>query len=259
MRPAGRNVPSRTGEAAREEIADDGEQHDGGDDARDDEDAAQLARVVPAARALGGKKGDVMELCGHSDSGTRARPGANARVRAYRAAGADPPFADPGRAHGAALEGYYWRIVDVAAGSVTVVLCGVCQGPGGPWAIVALAAHPGGFSRHAVVEPASADRDAFGARAGDVLRGSARRLLARVGDDSWVDLRLRSVFTWPRRMFGALGPAHLVPGLGQYWHPVVLAGVAEGEVCLGGVRTVVDGATAYAEKNWGPGFAEDWW
>ena len=28
---------------------------------------------------------------------------------------------------------------------------------------------------------------------------------------------------WPRRAFGALGLAHAVPGLPQYWHPVVLA------------------------------------
>jgi len=33
----------------------------------------------------------------------------------YRESGADPPFADPARDHGAAMEGYYWRLVDAKA------------------------------------------------------------------------------------------------------------------------------------------------
>jgi hypothetical protein len=178
---------------------------------------------------------------------------------AYRGTGADPPFGDPARAHGTALEGYYWRIVDATAGSVVVVLCGVCQGAAGPWAAVALAAHPGGFTRHALVAPAGTEPHGFGARAASVLRGSADALSVRLGEDAWVELRLRSAQLWPRRAFGALGPAHAVPGLGQYWHPVVLAARADGEACLGGVRLRLDGATAYAEKNWGPGFAGRWW
>ena len=31
-------------------------------------------------------------------------------------------------------QGYYWRVVDAEAGSVIVVLCGVCRGAGEPWA-----------------------------------------------------------------------------------------------------------------------------
>ena len=178
---------------------------------------------------------------------------------AYRATGADLPFADPAHAHGTAMEGYYWRIVDPAAGSVIVVLCGVCQGADGPWAAVALAAHPGGFSRSALVAPAAADPRSFGARAGEVLRGSAQMLRARLGEDAWVDLRFRSALLWPGRVFGALGAGHAMPGLGQYWHPVVLTAEADGEVCLGGERRRLDGATAYAEKNWGPGFPGHWW
>jgi tocopherol cyclase len=178
---------------------------------------------------------------------------------AYRRTGADPPFADPARAHGTALEGYYWRVVDPAAGSVVVVLCGICQGRDGPWAAVALASHPGGFARHVVVAPASADTSRFGACAGDAVRGSAHALSAHLGDDAWVDLRFRRPRVWPGRVFGALGLGHAVPGLGQYWHPVVLSAEAEGEVCLGGVRSALDGATVYAEKNWGPSFAGHWW
>ena len=178
---------------------------------------------------------------------------------AYRRTGADPPFADPARAHGTAMEGYYWRVVDAASGSVVVVLCGVCRGTDGPWATVALAAHPGGLTRHALVAPAAAGRSSFAAHASGTLRGSADRLSLRLGDDAWVELRLRSALHWPRRVFGALGPAHAVPGLGQYWHPVVLAARADGEASLGGVRVRFDDATAYAEKNWGPGFAGHWW
>ena len=178
---------------------------------------------------------------------------------AYRSTGADPPFGDPARAHGTAMEGYYWRVVDAEARSVIMVLCGVCRGAGEPWAAVALAAHPGGFTRHALVAPAAAEPSCFGAVAGDILRGSADGLRVRLGEDAWVDLRLRSPLLWPGRVFGALGPAQVVPGLGQYWHPVVLAARADGEACLGGVRLRLDGATAYAEKNWGPGFAGRWW
>jgi tocopherol cyclase len=139
------------------------------------------------------------------------------------------------------------------------VLCGVCRGAGEPWAAVALAAHPGGFTRHALVAPAAGEPSCFGAVAGDILRGSADGLRVRLGEDAWVDLRLRSPLLWPGRVFGALGPAQVVPGLGQYWHPVVLAARADGEARLGGVRLRLDGATAYAEKNWRHGFAGHWW
>jgi hypothetical protein len=177
----------------------------------------------------------------------------------YRRTGADLPFGDPLRAHGTAMEGYYWRVVDASAGTVIVLLCGVCQGPREPWATVALAAHPGGFVQHTVVAPAAAQPHAFGVRAGDVVRGSVDGLSARLGEDASVELRLRSAVRWPRRAFGALGPAQMVPGLGQYWHPVVLAAEVDGEACIEGVRVPLDGATAYVEKNWGPRFAGHWW
>jgi hypothetical protein len=178
---------------------------------------------------------------------------------AYRRSGADLPFGDPARFHGSAMEGYYWRIVDASAGSVIVLLCGVCQGPEGPWATVAFAAHPGGFVRHAVIAPAAGRRDCFGVRAAGTLHASAEGLHAHLGDDTWIELRTRSPVLWPRPVFGALGPAHAVPGLGQYWHPVVLVARAEGQACIGGRPVRLEGATAYAEKNWGPRFAGHWW
>lgn len=157
------------------------------------------------------------------------------------------------------MEGYYWRIVDAPGGSVIVLLCGVCQGPEGPWATVAVASHPGGFVRHAVIAPAAGRHDRFGVRAAGTLHGSADGVHARLGDDTWIDLRTRSPVLWPRPVFGALGPAQAVPGLGQYWHPVVLAAQVEGQACIGGQPVRLDGATAYAEKNWGPRFAGHWW
>jgi tocopherol cyclase len=125
--------------------------------------------------------------------------------------------------------------------------------------VVACAAHPGGFVRWASARPAAARSDGFGADAGEALRGSTHELAVRLGDDAWVDVRLRPRAVWPRRVFGALGPAHLVPGLPQYWHPVVLAADVEGEASLDGARVRLDGASAYLEKNWGPGFAGRWW
>jgi hypothetical protein len=178
---------------------------------------------------------------------------------AYRRSGADLPFGDPARAHGSAMEGYYWRVVDPSAGSVIVLLCGVSQGPEGPWATVAMAAHPGGFVRHTAIAPAAGRLGCFGVRAAEALYGSADELRARLGDDTWIELRTRSPLLWPRPVFGGLGPAQVVPGLGQYWHPVVLSAQVEGRACIGGVAVSLDGATAYAEKNWGPRFAGHWW
>jgi hypothetical protein len=180
-------------------------------------------------------------------------------LAAYRRTGADPPFTDPARNHGAAMEGYYWRLVHPEAGWVIVWLCGVCQGSGGSWATVALAAHPGGFLRHGTLEPAAGDFERFGARAGDAFSGSLDELRVRMGDDAWVQARFRPQLTWPRRALGGLGPAQVVPGLAQYWHPVLLSAEVEGEACIGGRRVRLEGARAYAEKNWGPGFPGRWW
>ena len=81
----------------------------------------------------------------------------------------------------------------------------------------------------------------------------------QLAPDARVEASLTPRLTWPRRGFGALGPAHAVPGLPQYWHPVLLDADVEGEAVLGDRRLTLDGARAYAEKNWGPGFAGRWW
>jgi hypothetical protein len=181
-------------------------------------------------------------------------------LRAYRAAGADPPFGDPARGHGTPFEGYYWRIVQPATGRVVVALCGVCRGgPAGRWALVTLAAHPGGFVRSALTERAVMRFDDFGVQAGPALEGSRTRIAVDLGAGAALDVSLVDPVPFPRGAFGALGPAHLVPGLSQYWHPVVLAAGVRGFARLGGETVDLDGATAYAEKNWGAAFPGRWW
>jgi hypothetical protein len=80
-----------------------------------------------------------------------------------RRTGADPAGHRSGAAHGTAMEGYYWRVVDPGAGAVMVVLCGVCRGPGGPWAAVALAVacdagSRDGLQRHRLLQQPTASK-----------------------------------------------------------------------------------------------------
>jgi Tocopherol cyclase len=167
----------------------------------------------------------------------------------YRRTGADPPFGDPRRAHGTRFEGYYWRLTDAAAGRVAIVLCGVCRDATGPWAIVAYAAD--GLVRSRIEPLAEVSFSSVDVRAGTSLSASTEHLRVDLGADAQLELRFEERVEWPARAFGGVGPAQIVPGLPQYWHPHLL-----------GARVVGagwDGATAYAEKNWGPRFTEHWW
>ena len=186
-------------------------------------------------------------------------PAAQRLIDAYRRTGADLPFGDPTRAHGVGMEGYYWRFTDVAAGRVVIVLCGVCAAADGDWALVALAAHPEGVVRHAVVERATASADHFAVRAGATLQATRERLQVDLGTGARLDASLGRRPSWPHRMLGGLGPAQVVPGLGQYWHPHLLGSAVGGSAQLGDKRVSLDAASAYAEKNWGSSFAEHWW
>ena len=157
------------------------------------------------------------------------------------------------------FEGHFWRIVDPGAGVVVVALSAACQGPRGPWGLSTLAAHPGHFVRTVVTETAAADPGGFGVRADNAFAGDAAALSVDLGPDARLDVTLEDVVRWPRRAFGALGIAHAVPQLSQYWHPVVLAARAHGRVRAGDLALELDGAPAYAEKNWGRGFPARWW
>jgi Tocopherol cyclase len=179
-------------------------------------------------------------------------------LAAYRRTGADPPFGDPARAHGVGMEGYYWRLTDHAAGRVVVAICGVAQAEDGPWAMVILAAHPGGFVRVATTRTAWADPHGLGVRAEEALVADASGLRVDLGADARLDVALGERRDWPRRAFGALGVAQAMPGLHQYWHPHLLGGRAVGSARLGGEQVALD-AAAYAEKNWGAAFSDHWW
>jgi hypothetical protein len=182
-------------------------------------------------------------------------------LRAYRGQGADPPFGDPRRPHpGVAMEGWYWRVTHAASGTVVVVLCAVNRrADGRPWATVAIAAHPGRLSWSTVVQDVEVD-DAGGVRLGDALHAGRHGLRAAVGDGA-VELELDALAPWPRRAFGGIGPAQTIPGLTQYWHPWLLRARVRGRARLGDRVVDLDGATAYAEKNWSPagGFPDTWW
>jgi hypothetical protein len=185
-------------------------------------------------------------------------------VARYRARGADPPWGDPRLAHGVAMEGYYWRFWDSASGRCVVALCGVCRGlDGGAWAVVALAAHPGRFVRWSAAPEARADPGAFGALAWDgesaVLRGSDGRVAADLGAGARLEAVLEGRVEWPHRGLGGIGVAQVVPGLPQYWHPVLLGARVRGEAALGPETVSLDGWEAYVEKNWGGAFPGVWW
>ncbi|HKH16346.1 MAG TPA: tocopherol cyclase family protein [Solirubrobacteraceae bacterium] len=180
-------------------------------------------------------------------------------ARAFRATGADLPFGDPGAAHGVPFEGYFWRVVQPASGVAIVALSAVCRGPDGPWGLSTLAAHPGGFARTVITRTAAADTRAFGVCAEGVLRGDAAALSVEMGPDARLDLSLHDALIWPRRAFAALGPAHAIPWLPQYWQPVVIAADVRGRVRAGDLSLDLDGAVGYAEKNWGRGFPGRWW
>ena len=161
--------------------------------------------------------------------------------------------------HGAEMEGYFWRVTDVAASRVIVVLCGVNRHPDGDWATVAVASEPGGFVRSGVLPLAWARHDAFLVTAGDgAFRATAHEVHIELADDAVVDFSIDRAVGWPHALGGG-GVFSAVPFLGQYWHPHVLGGSVSGSATVGAERWDFSEAEVYAEKNWGAGFPEHWW
>ncbi len=179
---------------------------------------------------------------------------------AYRATGADGPFGDPLRAHGVAMEGYFWRFTDPSSGRVLIALNGVNRAADGHWSTLGLAAHPHGFLRTAVHPTGAAAPDRLGAYAGEVFRGTTEELRVDLSADARVDVRIDPSAPWPRRSFGGSSIFQTVPGLNQYWHPWLLGGTASGTAVVGEETWELDGWSVYGEKNWGRGgFPESWW
>lgn len=148
------------------------------------------------------------------------------------------------------MDGWFWRFT-WPDGRAAVVLCGVCPG----WALAGVATHPGGRWRRAILDAPAAD-DA-GVRIGAAFAGEPERVRIDLGAAARVEAELRDAVRWPRPWPGT-GPGGWLPGLRQYWRPLVLRARAAGFVELG-ERWDLDGATAYAERNWGAGFPPVWW
>ena len=161
-------------------------------------------------------------------------------IQAWRRTGAELPYGDLGADRGTPFEGWYWRFSDPASGRVVIGLCGGMR----TWALGAVATNRAGAVEQAVVDGVA---DVLGPRAS-----------VRAGSSS-VQVEISDVIPWPRRLLGALGPAHLLPWMPQYWQPLVLRATAHGHAVVRGERIAIDGWDAYHEKNWGPAFAGDWW
>jgi Tocopherol cyclase len=159
-----------------------------------------------------------------------------------------------------ALDGWFWRFT-WPDGRAAIVLTGVCSG----WALAGVAVHPGRVWRSTILdahlprpEASSPLRraDARGVRIGSAFGGEAERLRVAI-PGARVHADLRDAVRWPRPWLGT-GPAGWLPGMRQYWLPHVLRARAEGFVEVD-ERWSLDGATAYAERNWGNGFPPEWW
>jgi hypothetical protein len=148
------------------------------------------------------------------------------------------------------LDGWFWRFT-WPDGRVAIVLCGVCPG----WALVGVATHPGGLWRSAILDAPQAGRE--GVRIGSAFAGEPERVRLDLGDGVRVHADLLDAVRWPRAWHGT-GPAGWLPGLRQYWRPLVLRAPAEGFV-QAGEPWELDGAAAYVERNWGNGFPPVWW
>jgi tocopherol cyclase len=182
-------------------------------------------------------------------------------LAAYRATGADPPFGDPRGYHGVGMEGHFWRFTQPRTGAVAIVIVAISRdAQGRPWAMASMAAHPGGWVRSATLQDPWAAPRGLALRCGDAFAADECSLRLDLGPDAHLEATFADSLAWPRRAFGALGPAHVVPSLSQYWHPWLLRARASGSARVGDGIIDLDGAVVYAEKNWGAGgMPPAWW
>ena len=129
---------------------------------------------------------------------------------AYRTTGATLPFGDLAGYHGAGMEGHFWRLTHAASGRVVIVILAISRDRDGrAWSMVSLATHPEGRVVSATV--AEADVAAAGLGwVGPSAAATADRLRVRL-DGAELDVAFERPAPWPRRVFGALGPAGAVP------------------------------------------------
>ena len=181
-------------------------------------------------------------------------------LAAYRASGADLPFGHPRRAHGTR-----WR---ATTGASPTRRAGRCSSPCAASAATARAAAGGRWPSPITRRGRSPPRRPT--RRGPTPRASAPRpapcCAATRGACTSTSAPRRawtpSCTTSPpgRTAPGAASElGHVVPGLSQYWLPWCLGARVTGRARIGGREVPLDGAVAYAEKNWGHGFPPDWW
>src|SRR5690242_9963387 len=182
-------------------------------------------------------------------------------LAAYRRTGADLPFGDPRGYHGAGMEGHFWRLTNARTGAVVIAILAISRDADGrPWAMASLAASPGGAVRSATLPEAHGAPRGLAVGAGSAFAADERSLRIDLGEDARLEATFAAAQPWPRRAFGALGPAQVVPGLSQYWHPWLLGARVSGSARVGDATIDLDGADAYAEKNWGAGgMPPAWW
>ena len=156
------------------------------------------------------------------------------------------------------MEGYYWRFADPASGrAIDRAVRRLPRARTGRGRLVALAAHPGGFVRwrdapRRVGRPATRSASPPRRRGGRAARVASGALRLDLGADARLEAALEGRVGWPRR---ALGGARRRPRRARA--AAVLASRTcsaarvRGEALLGGEPRRLDGAEAYAEKNWG--------
>ena len=199
----------------------------------------------------------------------RASAAAGRLHAAYRRTGADLPGGDPLRAHGVAMEGYFWRFSDAATGRAVIALVGVNRDARGEsWALVGLGAWPGRSLGLAVAPTGWASPSGLQVRADDegrrIFRGDERRVEVDLGAQGRLAVEVSDPLLWSaapgRSLLGGSSIFQAVPALNQYWHPWLLGGRASGTFEFADETWELRDAQVYGEKNWGAeGFPDSWW